>query len=214
MASRLRITWRRMRHRLCGLLVLLGVCASLLPIPLASPKPTEKDSSQPFPCQNRPCGCRSAEQCWKKCCCFTNSQKLAWAKTHRVVAPNYVHVAAANESKAVTCQRACCAKKIAPKSCCHSGADAPECGSDRQTVQHSDATHGIDYVIGVFADECRGHSSFWNSLPWAVIPGSVAMEVCSETDGIHAILVCVLPVVSYQPLAPPPRRSSVSTRMI
>ena len=40
-----------------------------------------KDQSVPFPCQNRPCGCRSADSCLKKCCCFTAAQKVAWAKS-------------------------------------------------------------------------------------------------------------------------------------
>jgi hypothetical protein len=64
--------WRRNVRGLLSLSVLLGVCAMLLPLPFA-PQPQnspEKDSSEPFPCQHRPCGCRSAEQCWKKCCCF------------------------------------------------------------------------------------------------------------------------------------------------
>ncbi len=39
-----------------------------------------KDSSVPFPCQNRPCGCRSAASCLKRCCCFSASQKSQWAK--------------------------------------------------------------------------------------------------------------------------------------
>ena len=86
-------------RRLTGLTVLLGICAMLLPLPMA-PLPSnspEKDLSQPFPCQNRPCGCRSAEQCWKKCCCFNNTQKIAWAKAHKVTIPAYVVVAAGNE---------------------------------------------------------------------------------------------------------------------
>ena len=85
--------------RLSGLTVLLGICAMLLPLPMA-PLPSnspEKDLSQPFPCQNRPCGCRSAEQCWKKCCCFNNSQKIAWAKAHKVAVPDAVVAATENE---------------------------------------------------------------------------------------------------------------------
>ena len=85
-------------RRLSGLTVLLGVCAMLVPLPMA-PLPSnspEKDLSQPFPCQNRPCGCRSAEQCWKNCCCFNNSQKIAWAKAHKVPVPDYVVAAAEN----------------------------------------------------------------------------------------------------------------------
>jgi hypothetical protein len=51
-----------------------------LPLPLGGVAPgsmdtavskrlAAKDRSTPFPCMNRPCGCVSAEQCRKKCCC-------------------------------------------------------------------------------------------------------------------------------------------------
>lgn len=207
MKSRLRTIWRQARRRLCSLLVLVGVCASILPIPLSTPKQTDKDLSRPFPCQNRPCGCRTAEQCWKKCCCFSNSQKLAWAKAHRVVAPDYVHTAAVQESKSATCQKNCCSKKSNADSGCHSLSNKRKCHSTQATVQQSDTTRGTDYVIGVFAEQCRGQSSFWNSLPWAVMPQPVAFTLCSDVATIHDNALCVLPSVSYQPPAPPPRRS-------
>lgn len=85
-------------------LVAVVACASL-PIPL--PERTtvtehttvDKDRSQPFPCQHRPCGCRSADQCWKRCCCFTQAQKLAWAKRNGVTPPDFVRVADTDESR-------------------------------------------------------------------------------------------------------------------
>ena len=69
-----------------------------------------KDLSQPFPCMHRRCGCRSAEQCWRGCCCFTNQQKLAWAKANSVVPPEYVVVAAKQEKSQPTAA-SCCSTK-------------------------------------------------------------------------------------------------------
>ena len=40
-----------------------------------------------YPCQAHQCGCRSAEQCWTRCCCFTTSQRLSWAVAHHVQPP-------------------------------------------------------------------------------------------------------------------------------
>jgi hypothetical protein len=94
---------------LVGLSVLLGVCAMLFPLPIA-PLPQnspEKDTSEPFPCQNRPCGCRSADQCWKKCCCFNNAQKIAWAKANNVKLPEFVLVAAKKENEATDGREIC-----------------------------------------------------------------------------------------------------------
>lgn len=90
-------------RRLLSLFVVVGVCAMLMPLPFGPLRSDsqEKDQSQPFPCQNRPCGCRSAEQCWKKCCCFNNSQKIAWAKAHKVAVPDYVLTAAEKEKRTV-----------------------------------------------------------------------------------------------------------------
>jgi hypothetical protein len=99
--KRIRKLWPRLVRGLLSLSVLLGVCAMLFPLPVAPlpPNSPEKDSSEPFPCQNRPCGCRSAEQCWKKCCCFNNAQKVAWAKANNVKVPEFVLVAAKNETE-------------------------------------------------------------------------------------------------------------------
>lgn len=133
-----------------GLSVLLGVCAMLFPLPIA-PLPQnlpEKDSSEPFPCQSRPCGCRSADQCWKKCCCFNNAQKVAWAKANNVKIPDFVLVAAKTEQEANDRREICsfsaansgnpsgatsatscehCAKKLVVKStsvCCQKAQDS------------------------------------------------------------------------------------------
>ena len=98
---RIRELSRGTMRRLLSLVVFLGICAMVVPLPVAikQQEPSEKDSSEPFPCQNRPCGCRSAEQCWKKCCCFNNAQKVAWAKANNVKVPEFVLVAATNETE-------------------------------------------------------------------------------------------------------------------
>ena len=103
--------WRRNVRGLLSLSVLLGVCAMLLPLPFAPllQNSPDKDSSEPFPCQHRPCGCRSAEQCWKKCCCFDNNQKIAWARANKVRVPDYVLYAAEKENERVISLEICSA---------------------------------------------------------------------------------------------------------
>ena len=94
-----RLSFRRhWCRRLVGLAVLISICASFFPLPVETTSSPEKDRSEPFPCQNRPCGCASAEQCWKQCCCFTNVEKVAWAKKNGVKLPEYVVRAAEAES--------------------------------------------------------------------------------------------------------------------
>ena len=78
-------------------LALLGyaLVASGLPVPLGTPTPANpssaagkrlagKDRSQPFPCMNKPCGCATAEQCFRQCCCNTPAETLAWARAHTI----------------------------------------------------------------------------------------------------------------------------------
>ena len=118
MMFRSRTIFRKAVRRLIGLGVLLGICAVVFPVPVTLHLPSEtdgdKDCSQPFPCMNRPCGCRSADECWKKCCCFTNVQKVAWAKANRISLPRFVMVAAAKEehSDCQTCTESKDAKSV------------------------------------------------------------------------------------------------------
>lgn len=86
--------------------------------PLPTPRRISKDTSRPFPCQNRPCGCITADQCWKgDCCCFTLEEKLAWAEANGVEPPE--HVRARIESRK--------ARPTSPKkkSCCSEDEPAP-----------------------------------------------------------------------------------------
>ena len=103
-------------RRLISLSVLASFCAAVVPLPMAAPPASNspKDLSTPFPCQDRPCGCRSAEQCWKSCCCFSNVEKVAWATQNGVQLPESVTVEAARETgnKSRVADR-CCDKLVA-----------------------------------------------------------------------------------------------------
>jgi hypothetical protein len=177
MVSRLNTFWQRHKRRLIALVAFVSVLSSVIPMPVSLRSP-EKDSSQPFPCQNRPCGCRSAEQCWKKCCCFTNSQKVAWAKSHGVHPPQFVVAAADREQQASQCNsKTCCSKcsttlitaserevEPTPQAVSPESKNGDSHATDREKHDH------VSLVIGVFAQECQGQGWGWHSLPWSVLP--------------------------------------------
>ena len=131
MRFRSRTFWRAVARRLIGLSVLLSLCAVLLPLPLAPllHPGTGKDLSKPFPCQKRACGCQSADQCWKKCCCFTNSQKVAWARANKITLPDFVLVAAKTEESRDTklCKLKLCETKTSELITNHPDAKSGHC---------------------------------------------------------------------------------------
>ena len=130
MLSRLR------RFRKTAWLAIAGyaILASGLPLPLGMLTPhghavadtrlAAKDRFRPFPCMDKPCGCATAEQCFRNCCCHTPAQRLAWAKAHRVEPAVLAALEKRVAADAVGAKPAgvCCAAKATKK---------PDCCSDR-----------------------------------------------------------------------------------
>lgn len=207
-------------RRLFSLAVSLWICAMLMPLPMA-PVPSnsrEKDQSEPFPCQNRPCGCRSAEQCWKKCCCFNNSQKIAWAKANSVKVPDYV-VAAAEKEKLTSaevcslprnesagsrraessrvCSR-CDSKQVNEHSVACDRGQAGSGGGSKQgkCCQHKSEhvkeapsrNSSSKWVMAVYSAECQGQGPSVYCSVVLVIPGS--QELAPITPSL--IEVCLI----------------------
>ena len=210
-------------RRLMSLLALLCLAAILLPLPLSPIAQTNsgKDTSQPFPCQNRPCGCRSAEQCWKKCCCFTNSQKVAWAKANGVDLPDYVLAAAKKETATTKKPCALCSKDEArhTKPKCETAVTSPtgQRLSSASAVPASDSTaprSGVNparfktskWVLAVYSAECQGQPSFSLCFPASIIPAHVMPVTISVemTEFVHSVSERVN-LTSLRPPLPPPK---------
>src|ERR1700746_3683145 len=79
--------WRPLARRCVAGLALVAYLATSVGIPL--PVAGGKERGQPYPCMDHPCGCATAEQCWRHCCCFTPEEKFAWAAAHGVTPPAY-----------------------------------------------------------------------------------------------------------------------------
>jgi hypothetical protein len=99
-----------------------------LPLPFPAGATIAKDRSNPFPCMDSPCGCRTAEQCWKDCCCTTKEERLAWVKALGIPVP--AALASADDDKPADTKSdkikpakvACCTIGEHGKPACH---DAP-----------------------------------------------------------------------------------------
>jgi len=195
----LRQHWKR---GLVSLAVLVSVCASLFPLPVGWDSRSEKDLSKPFPCQNRPCGCRTADQCWKKCCCFTNAQKVAWAKAQRVRVPEGVVVSAKLESAQSGPRKGGCCRAITLK---------PPQPDATLPVANAEERDETIYVIASLAQQCQGQPWSWSTLPWAILPQSSECREFSPVAGEKTVLISSTYVAfCRRPPVPPPRCPSDS----
>lgn len=217
----IRHPWTR---RLLGLVLILGVCAAVVPIPVSVIDWSGKDRSEPFPCQAHACGCMTAAQCWNRCCCLTNEQKVAWSRRHEIEPPDFVIVAARQESATAA------AKAVEGKrqdSCClNDGISKAECtklkspwaiakcskpvAAKRATAGRATSARpkpaGKAYVLTALVQKCQGHSSFWHSLPWCVVPACFDHSPqATSPDRKIAVSVDRVPFVTHPPPAPPPR---------
>jgi len=122
-----------------GLPLPLGVVAPAASDSAAAKRIASKDRSRPFPCMDKACGCATADQCFKSCCCNTPAETLAWAKAHQIEPAvllalesrvSRVERDRLNVAKA-TPEPACCSVSATESepSCCAIAAAAAENGS-------------------------------------------------------------------------------------
>jgi hypothetical protein len=152
----------RVAGRLTVVMGVVGFMVANIGLPVVQPvnPPLGKDKSKPFPCQNRPCGCMSQDECMRGCCCFTAAQRLAWARDHDVEAPPEL-IAAAEHEHGVDSRlaKACCTTETATAphatsgTCDESHADADH---DNAETEKSGQVWRVTFIMGPLASHCRG----------------------------------------------------------
>jgi hypothetical protein len=215
--------WRALRYRLC----VAGACLAYLLVALEIPLPAavHKDTSQPFPCQDHPCGCQTAEQCWTSCCCFTPEERWAWARAHDVQPPAYAEKPAAKPAEqpaakaaekpaasgwntvklrdrdrgtTATATKSCCRKPDGRAACCQT------------TPKPAARRGGIRWGSVVTAWRCQGFQTLWVSIGAVLV---VPPFVASFPDSPPSARTCFFSVhagkVPAIPPDPPPRLSLV-----
>ena len=112
---------------------------------IPTPVVVQKDIGIAFPCQDRPCGCENAQQCWGSCCCFSDAEKLCWAKAHQVIPPDWFLEKIADEQLIASLRKKSeteCVSAVPKKSsccCCRrgktsSGADSSAMAGGKQAL--------------------------------------------------------------------------------
>jgi hypothetical protein len=213
--TRRRTFWRRLRHRLCVAVSLLAYLAASLGFPLPAPA-RHKSGRQPFPCQDNPCGCQTAEECWTHCCCLTPEEHWEWARRHHVEPPAYAtrpepqgwrttprrarEEAAAPETTCAACARSCCGG--GQGDCCRPKPAEPT----KATPPPEERT--VRWALGISALHCQGQATLWIG-GGAVLPAPPAPAWAPNLVPVGWALPTDLvgPRVFTSPPTPPPRPS-------
>lgn len=191
---------KRSRKRLTAASLLVLFIAACFPIPFSATRPkSSKESATPFPCQHRPCGCRTAEQCRTKCCCFSTEQKLAWAKRNCVNPSDVVDRSAICEQPRSTSGKSCCASKQPVTAKVSSGASKL---IKSQTPRK--------FVIGFVAQKCHGNVQAATGQLMFLIPPVIDTDFQFEPTGERiSDSGCLFPQPLREPPEPPPRLIAV-----
>lgn len=210
--------WRTLCHRLAAASVALAYLLSALDVPL--PAFVHKDASVPFPCQNHPCGCRTAEQCWSHCCCFTPEERWAWAREHGVEPPSYAEMPASPPVEEPAEQgwntvklrdREAAKAKPAAKNCCHKQSGRSECcSSDVEATNKQSTENGgaVSWGSVLAVWHCQGWGTIWLSTG-AVLPVPPPDDWSPDTPPPSRLVLAdtFAFILSSPPPSPPPRRS-------
>ena len=153
---------------------LLGcMVAGIIGLP-APPPIKEISGTELFPCMDSPCGCKTAAQCWDKCCCHNDAQKIAWARAQGVIPPAFVVARFQSEQKqsaiVANPRSSSCAQEPGGNSqssgCCSKNRTEIE----KQCVTKPASTYRSRVVLWRSLQRCRGVDLVWTLLATGWIP--------------------------------------------
>lgn len=190
------IALRRLRRRLRQMTA-LGTLAALVvtSLGIAVPVAVQKQTDEPYPCMDCPCGCVDAETCWRSCCCHTNAEKVAWARAHGVIPPAYVLAAVEQPD---CCERQAATCRSAHRSCCENVAQ----DSERPLTWRKPRDTGKRRasIVLLQALRCQGLGGSWTLLPPTIVPPAIQFD--DAPDGMTELVALV--EESFTGHLPPP----------
>ncbi|MGO8744746.1 MAG: hypothetical protein ACLQNE_02035 [Thermoguttaceae bacterium] len=158
-----------------------------------------KSSKERFPCENCRCGCHSAEQCWKACCCYTNAEKVAWARENGVAVPDYVVTAAKQEDAAA-------AKPKCPHCDQHVGRQTKACSTPARVGadcrRAGNTTHREPGICWLDVERCHGLTSYMQ-MAGPTWPGDPSLELRRVLPSLGRIVPQPFPAYLFTPADPP-----------
>ncbi len=201
------------------------VVAIGVPLPAPAAATMAKDTSQPFPCMFSQCGCRTAEECWRHCCCHTLAERLAWARENHVTPPDYVLAEAKAKGIAWILddkhaeKTACCACGHCAKCahCAEAAAATPSCehcsqqkNSSPKSVplagQQAPADSSLPGTVVILKSlQCQGDATSW-LLAGAALPPPAKPQIAAPAPIATSIVEGEFLIsTAADPAVPPPR---------
>ncbi|HTQ39729.1 MAG TPA: hypothetical protein VMJ32_11930 [Pirellulales bacterium] len=178
---------------------------------------------------NHRCGCQSAEECWRNCCCMTLEERLIWARENHVIPPDYALAAARaqgiewaaywphdpspqDSSPSVGTspvpEQAVCQEQSGQGSGCKPAACECSCCAcqrcaNTQTCKENQPTSGVSLLEAL---KCHGAGENWQGLVVSLAPPPmVQVRFSSEMVELVNISSPTFSSVSFPPDVPPPR---------
>jgi hypothetical protein len=189
-------------------LVAYLITACGIPLPISTASAVNASGPKAYPCQGGSCGCRSAQQCWRSCCCHSPGERMAWAKAHGIRPPAELLVAVAESQPA----RSCCQQRLAHvanhsahgKACCTARAVKGSHGASK--IASTPKTNHSKPVYGFSALKCQGLAQHWvTSGAVASPPACVAVNQHQAPSGWIATASAPHLLSFDSPPVPPPR---------
>ncbi len=211
------------------LLAVYVVTAAGVPLPTVG---SLSPSGELFPCSACGCGCATAEQCWRSCCCHTLAERFVWAHEHNVQPPDYAIAEAQTagidlawlgiKTSAVVqtdhsshCQNASTvvvsvAKNLSP--CCQerlaaAAAVAKSCCGAHNHDEH-ETSHRADHLVAWRALACHGQSLNWlAATPTLVVDRPAFSHDLPLVAWLGPAASETATCVAQRPDLPPPERA-------
>ena len=185
-------------------------CSLGVSLPIRHSNSPPSDSETPFPCMNCPCGCKTAEHCWRNCCCHTQEEKLAWARRNGVTPPAFVLAAVGKSDAGPSCckcaqRRSCCEQPAAATSARYEDGARSCCSRRGEHGAQRVAKKSGPAVLLIEALGCRGLTPLLTALPPSIVPPSVDRSLHNLPTGTD-VVVNDRPLCSLKspPSTPPP----------
>ncbi len=185
-----------------------AIAYTVLALGIPLPMPVGKASKEAYPCMNHHCGCQTAEQCWRNCCCMTLEERLIWARENHVRPPDYALAEARvkgiqwamywpDERKECVANLDSCKPSHACQCCA-----CEHCASKSACCERQHASG----VVLIEALKCHGVGENWQGLAIS-LPPPMAVRYYFPDDCVDHVRLYSpqRSSVAYPPDVPPPR---------